>query len=204
MTDEEKKALENKQGENLDQNQGEAEAKLAASEAENARIKAELETAQDDVSRYQGEADRAKSKLDTDEQLNVREEGLVDREHNANIADVKKDYPDVFKSFSDAFDTLKGSEREAYITQAKYLQEGIDKHKNVDNLSEEDKEKKKKEEEEINKTKNEAPLLPDSGQKNGDPHTFTREELNSHVGDQKWYAANEEAINDQLAKGLIK
>lgn len=190
-------------GEN--QNQTEAEVKLAASEAEKAELQSKLDVANDDVSRYQGEADRAKSKLDTEEQLNVREEGLVDREHNANLADVKRDYPDVFESYSDAFDTLKGSEKEAYITQAKYLQEGIDKHKNVntdtDNVTDED---KKKKEAEINKTKDEAPLLPDSGQENGNPHTFTREELKANAGNQKWYAANEEAINDQLAKGLIK
>ena len=200
---EDKKTV-SKDGAGENQNQTEAEVKLAASEVANAELQSKLDVANDDVSRYQGEADRAKSKLDTEEQLNVREEGLVEREHNANLADVKKDYPDVFESYSDAFDTLKGSESEAYIIQAKYLQEGIDKHKNINTdpneITDED---KKKKEEEINKTKDGAPLLPESGQENGDPHTFTREELNSHVGDQKWYAANEEAINDQLAKGLI-
>ena len=202
MTEEEKRALADNSDAN--QNQTEAEKILAESQAENARIQAELDTANDDVKRYQSEADIAKSKLDKDEQLNVREEGLTKREHNSNLADIRRDFPDVFKSFPDAFDSLEGSDKDDYVNQAKYLQEGINKHKTVNTENVITDEDKKKNEDEANKNKETAPLLPDSNQNNGNAHTFTKAELKEHAGDQEWYRANEQSINDQLAKGLIR
>ena len=79
----------------------------------------------------------------------------------------------------------------------------MDGNKNVDAESEEDKKKREEEEANQNNKKDEAPLLPESGQKAGNAHVFTRAEIKTHAGDQEWYAANEAEINDQLKKGLI-
>lgn len=211
MSEEEKKALENKRGENPTKNQGnegeDQATKIARLEKENSEFKennetlsTDLEQSRKDVSNYQGEADRAKSKLDDKEQLDVREEGLAEREHKANISDIERDYPDVFKSYPDAFDSLKGSEKNEYINQAKYLQQGLDKvkaspaeNKPAENAGDNN--------QPVNK--NGAPSLPASGQNNNSTHIFTRAELAEHKGDQKWFDANEAEIDKQVAEGLV-
>ena len=202
MTDE-KKVLENPQGANPRENQGgdkggDQSAEVDRLKKENENLENDLNQSREDVSKYQGEADRAKSKLDKDEELDVREEGLSEREHKANISDIERSYPDVFKSFPDAFDALKGSDKNEYINQAKYLRQGIDRHKQPV-------EKPAENAGDNNLPANdEAPIIPTSGQNSQSAHIFSRAEMIEHKGDQEWYKANEAEINKQLEKGLVK
>lgn len=203
MTDE-KKVLENKQGENLDKNQGgdngeDQAAEVARLKEENENLSNDLNQSRDDVSKYQSEADIAKGKLDDKTQLDVREEGLAEREHTICVSEIRRDYPDVFKSFPDAFDALKGSDKNEYINQAKYLQQGIDKHRDPEQKPAENNSK-----ENLSANNGEAPVIPTSGQNNNSTHIFTRTEIAEHKGDQDWYKANEAEITKQLEKGLIK
>lgn len=203
MTDE-KKVLENPQGANPLENQGgeqgeDQAAEVARLKKENENLSTDLNQSRDDVSKYQSEADIAKGKLDDKTQLDVREEGLAEREHTVCVSEIQRDYPDVFKSFPDAFDALKGSDKNEYINQARYLQQGIDKHRTPAQKPAENAGDKN-----LSANNDGAPVIPASGQNNQSSHIFTRGEIIEHKGDQDWYKANEAEINKQLEKGLIK
>ena len=199
MSEEKKEevVLEKKPSENLDSNQGESEeVTRLKKEAEDAKEDARI--AREDAANYQSEADIAKSKLDDKDQLNVREESVAEREHKVCISEMQRDYPDVCSRFPGVFDSLKGEEKEAYLTQAKYLQQGLDG-------GEKPEEKPAENASDNNQPNNNdgAKQLPDSGQNNQAKHIFTRAELTEHTGDLEWFNANEAEINRQTGEGLI-
>lgn len=201
MTDEEKKALENNSGENQNQNQDpdkDKEIERLKKEADDSKEDARI--AREDSANYQSEADIAKGKLDDKDQLNVREEGVAEREHKLYVSEIQRDYPDVFSRFPEVFESLKGNKKEEYVTQAEYLQQGIKKGENpVENKPAENAGDNNKQ---INN--DEANPLPESGQNNQSKHIFTRAELAEHAGDIDWFNANEAEINRQTEEGLIK
>jgi len=210
---EEKKPLENNSGEIQNENQsnqpadpqggGSKDEELKRLQEEARAAKEEARIAREDAAKYQSEADRAKAKLNAEEQLSIREEGLIEREHNVCLSEIQRDYPDVFESFPEAFDALKGSDKSEYINQAKYLQQGIDKHKQSNqNKSKDD--TGNTGDKSLSVNNDEAPVIPTSNQNANSSHIFTREEIAEHKGDLEWYRANESEINRQLEKGLIK
>lgn len=199
MSEEKKVVLEKKPSENLDSNQGESE-EITRLKKEAEDAKEDARVARDDAANYQSEADIAKGKLDDKDQLDVREESVAEREHKVCISEMQRDYPDVCSRFPGVFDSLKGEEKEAYLTQAKYLQQGLDGGKKP-----EEKPAENAGDENNNKLNNNdgAKQLPDSGQNNQAKHIFTRAELTEHTGDLDWFAANEAEINRQTGEGLI-
>lgn len=194
---EEKKDLENTSGEIQNQNQ-DPNQEIERLKKEATDAKEETRIARDDAANYQSIADKANDKLDEKEQLDVREEGIAEREHKVFVSEIQRDYPDVFVKFPEIFNELKGSDKDEYIRNAEYLQQGIDKgkkpeeNKPAENASENNQ-----------PNKDEANPLPDSSQKNNSTHIFTRAELKEHEGDQEWHAANEAEIDRQAAEGLI-
>lgn len=215
---EKKEVLENKQGENLGENQSGKKGEVPKPKVEETehfkKIKGDneqlqkdlkqseedLRVAREDVSTYQGEADRAKAKLNKDEELDLREEELDTKAHNTYMANVKANYPEVYESYQDSFNGLKGNSESEYIDQARYLQQGIDKAKAGDKIPN----NAGKENLQTKINNDQAPELPSSNQEGQEKHIFTRLELQEHQGDLKWFGENQVEIDKQAAEGLIK
>ncbi len=162
------------------------------------KLQEDLRIAREDVSKYQSEADRAKQKLSDQERLDLREEELNNKAHDAYMANIRANYPDVYRSFKDSFESLKGSPESDYIQQARYLQEGIDKAKAGSQKPNDSGG------ENLQTNNGPAPEIPPSNQKKEERHIFTRAELAEHQGDLEWFEANKEEIDRQVAEGLIK